>query len=145
MSTVATTTPQDTLPAFPTNVDDMVAQYVRLRDALKEADEKHAAKTAGAREYLEKLNAVMLQKLSAIGADSVKTPSGTVYRKTRKSATLADAALFRQFIINTEQYDLADWRANAVAIADFITGVGKGSPPPGVNYSTVVDVGVRRA
>lgn len=131
-------------PVFPERIDDCIEQYVRLRDTLKTADEAHKTKTKAAREYLENLNGAILRKLEETGQESAKTKAGTAYRKTRKSATLADAALFRQFVIDTQQFDLADWRANPTAISDWIDTVGKGELPPGVNYSVFVDVGVRR-
>lgn len=139
------TTQTKATPAFPDTIDEMVNHYVRLRDTLKIADDKHKEKTAAAREYLENLNGAIVAKLAEIGVESAKTEYGTAYRTVTKSATVADGALFRQFIINTEQYDLVDMRANAPAVAAFIEGVGQGNPPPGINYSTMVKAGVRRA
>lgn len=139
------TTAVTTMPAFPNTIDEMVNHYVRLRDTLKIADDKHKEKTAAAREYLENLNGAIVAKLSEIGVESAKTEYGTAYRTVTKSATVADGALFRKFIIDTKQYDLVDMRANAPAIEVFISGIGQGNPPPGVNYSTMVKAGVRRA
>lgn len=131
-------------PVFPVKIDDCIEQYVRLRDTLKIADEAHTKKTAPAREYLQQLEGALLQKLDATGQESAKTKAGTAYKTTRKSATISDGALFREFVINTQQFNLADMRANAPAISDWIDTVGKGSLPPGVNYSTSVKIGVRR-
>lgn len=142
---MTTTPPTIAAPAFPEKMEDFVEQFVKLRDAIKASDEAHKKKTEGARAYLDSMNAEMLDRLGKIGGDSIKTSSGTVYRTVRKSATLADGALFRDFIINTQQFDLVDWKANATAVSEFIDTIGKGNPPPGVNYSTIVQVGVRRA
>lgn len=134
-----------TPPPVPAEMGDIIAQYVRLRDALKAADDAHAAKTKAVREYKALLEQAMIAKLNAEGANSVNSDAGTAYLTHRKSATLADPALFRQFIINTQQYDLVDWRANAPQVAEWIDKVGQGNPPPGVTYSTAVTVGVRRS
>lgn len=127
----------------PENFEILVEQYVRLRDTLKKADEDHKEKTKAAREYRDQLEAKLLAKLNEAGGDSVKTKEGTVYRTTRRSASVADGDTFRKFIIEQELFDLVDWRANAPAVADFIEE--EGAPPPGINFSTSFTVGVRRA
>jgi hypothetical protein len=128
---------------LPDSIDELVGQMVKLRDKLKEADDAHKAKTAGARSYKEQIEGKLLEKLNEVGGESVKTAHGTVYRTTRRSASIADGDLFRGFVIGNDAYDLVDWRANANAVDDFIKSAG--SPPPGVNYSMTYTVGVRRA
>lgn len=128
---------------IPQNIDDLVSQYVRLRDKIKEAEDAHKAKLKNAKEHLENLNNTLLDRLNQLGGDSVKTQHGTVYRTTRRSATIADGDAFRQFVITNEAFDLVDWRANANAVDDFIKE--QQAPPPGVNFSTAFTVGVRRA
>jgi hypothetical protein len=127
----------------PTNIDALVHQFVKLRDKIKEADDAHKAKMAPAKEYLERLNGALMQQLQAIGGDSVKTPHGTAYKTTKRSATLADAAAFREYVIDQGMWDLADWRANAPAVEAFLQE--QQALPPGVNLTSVVTVGVRRA
>ncbi len=123
-------------------IDQKVERYIKLRDRLKEADDAHKAKTKPAREYLETLEGLMLQELQAMGAEKVGTPAGTVYRTVKKSATIADGAAFRSFVIGGELWDLVDWKANVTATAEFIEQ--NDAPPPGINYSTRLEVGVRR-
>lgn len=132
-----------TTPQIPQDFEQMVAQYVKLRDALKVADDKHKERTKVARDHLNAMGGALLDKLNAVGGDSVKTGSGTVYRTTRRSATIADGEVFRRFVIDNGAYDIVDWKANANAVEDFVKS--KGSLPPGVNFSTAFTVGVRRS
>lgn len=128
---------------LPDSIDDLVAQMVKTRDKLKEADDAHKERTKVARDYKERLENALLAKLNDIGGESVKTAHGTVYRTTRRSATIADGGVFREYVITEGAFDLVDWKANASAVDDFIKN--EGTPPPGVNYSTAYTVGVRRA
>ena len=128
---------------LPDNMDELVEQYVTLRDKIKASDDAHKEKTRDARDYLEALNGKLLERLNEVGGDSVKTKHGTAYRSTKRSATIADGDLFRTFVREQEQFDLVDWRANALAVADYIEE--HEAPPPGVNFSTIFTVGVRRA
>jgi hypothetical protein len=135
--------PVDIQVDLPDNVDELVSRYIKLRDKLKEADEAHKLKTQAARAYLDTLNGKLLERLNEIGGDGIKTPHGTAYRTTRRSASIADGAVFRQYVIDNASFDLVDWRANANAVDDFIKE--NGSQPPGVNYSVAYTVGVRRS
>lgn len=132
-----------TLPTIPENMDELVDQFVRLRDKIKEADNAHKEKIKPAKEYLDALTGKLLERLNDIGGDSVKTPHGTAYRTTRRSASIADGEAFRNYVISTEGFDLVDWKANANAVDDFIKS--EGSAPPGVNFTTAFTVGVRRS
>lgn len=127
---------------IPENVDELVDQYVRLRDKVKEADEAHKKKTAQAKAYLELLNNKLLERLNDLGGESVKTESGTVYRTSKRSATIADGGAFREYVIEAGQFDLVDWKANANAVDDYIKQ--HEVPPPGVNFTVHYTVGVRR-
>lgn len=128
---------------LPENIDDLVGRYITLRDRLKEADDAHKAKTKTAREYLEQLNNHLLERLNEVGGNSVKTDHGTVYRTTRRTASIADGEMFRGYVIQNDQFDLVDWRANANAVDDYIKE--HKAPPPGVNFTTAFTVGVRRS
>jgi hypothetical protein len=127
----------------PENIDEIVHQYVSLRDKIKESDKIHKDKTKPARDHLEILNNKLLERLIEVGGESVKTTSGTVYKTVKKSASIADGDTFRAFVIDNELYDLVDWKANPTATADYIEE--NQVPPPGVNYSTYAEVGVRRS
>lgn len=128
---------------IPQNIDDLVSQYIRLRDKIKEVEDAHKEKLKNAKEHLDSLNNTLLDRLNQLGGESVKTQHGTVYRTTRRSASITDGDTFRQFVIANEAFDLVDWRANAIAVDDFIKD--QNAPPPGVNFSTTYTVGVRRA
>jgi hypothetical protein len=131
------------MPIPPENFDELVAQYVKLRDSLKAADEAHAEKTKMAKDYRSALEAKLLERLNAVGGDAISTGHGTAYRTTRRSATIKDAEVFRTYVIDQEAFDLVDWKANANAVDDFVKS--EGSLPPGVNLTTAYTVGVRRA
>lgn len=125
------------------DVDGLVDKFVQLRDRLKLADDAHKQRCAPARELLAHMEGELMERLKAVGGEKIGTKHGTVYRTSRKSATLADADAFRRFVIGGEHWDLCDWRANATAIAGFLEE--HNALPTGVNYSVTYTVGVRRS
>lgn len=117
-------------------------QYVKLRDKKKELKDRHTEELAPINEALDKLEALFLRELNASKQDSAKAGSGTVYKTVKKTASLEDPAQFRSYVIGGELWDLADMRANVGAVEDFIKEHGQ--LPPGVKYSEIEEVGVRR-
>lgn len=130
------------------DIETRVDQYVKLRDMIKEISDRHRAEIKPYVDALEALNATLLDHINTIGAESVKTAHGTVYRLEKKSATIADKTAFWSFVVATGEFDLLDYKANPVAVKAFIDKqVEAGSDqitPPGINYTTRYEVGVRR-
>lgn len=120
-----------------------VEQYVKLRDLIKQKDDEHKNTMKPFKETLEQLNSVLLAHINGIGGNSVSTDHGTVYRTEKKSASLADAQAFMDFVVANQAFDLIDRKANVTAVEEFIKE--NNTPPPGVNFSSTFVVGVRRA
>ena len=128
----------DTVP-----INTRIEQFVKLRDRINKENEEHAARMKPMNELLKRLNAIILEHLISTGADSVAVRGvGTAYRTVKKSASIADGAEFKRFVIDNEKWDMLDWKANANAVQAYIEE--NNAPPPGVNFSTVAVVGVRR-
>lgn len=119
-----------------------VAQFVQLRDLIAEEDKAHKDAMKVKRDTLAQLNSVLLQHLTAVGADSVATPAGTVYQTAKKSASIADMNAFWDYVQLTKDFDLVDKKANVTAVEEYIAK--NNAPPPGVNFSSMLVVGVRR-
>jgi hypothetical protein len=122
---------------------ELVEKFVTLRDKLREADDRHKQRTSGARETLTALEVEMLDRLNQADGNSFASPAGTVYRTSRKSATIMDSDIFRSFVIDNKAWDLVDIRANGPATAAYLDE--HGAIPPGVNYTVHYTVGVRRS
>lgn len=136
--TTMTTTPAP--PAI--NIEQRVAQYLKLRDHIKTMDDEHKEKMAPYRETLEKLNGVLLQYLQTVGVDSAKTGAGTVYKTVKKSASLEDADQFMRHVIGTESWELLERKASMAGVEAFVAE--NGVLPPGVKWAQHQVVGVRK-
>lgn len=137
------TTTADANPPVDATVAKRVQQYVQIRDRLKAMDEAHDKARAPLVEIQNLITGWMQTFLETTGSDSVKTPFGTCYSSTRYSTSLADAEAFMKFVIDNEQYDMLDRRANATAVRAYVEE--NGALPPGVNLSALRTIGVRRA
>jgi hypothetical protein len=120
-----------------------VEQYVRLRDMIKSKEAEQKKELKPLKDTLEQLNSVLLAHLNNVDANSAATDSGTVYRTEKKSASLADAQAFMDFVVANQAFDLLDRKANVTATEEYIKE--NNAPPPGVNFSSTFVVGVRRS
>lgn len=123
-------------------MDLRIGQFVALRDKKKAMQDRHKEELKPINDALEKLGNLLLQHLHDTNQENAKSASGTAYTTLKKSATISDPDAFRRFVIGSEAWDLLDFKANAPAVSEFI--VAHNAPPPGVNYSTHVEIGVRR-
>jgi hypothetical protein len=133
-------------PAAPTppqaTIAKRVEQFIKLRDLIKKKEEEQKAALKPAKDTLEQLSEYLLAHLNQNGVDSVAAPSGTVYRSTKKSASLADPEAFMTHVIETQSWDLLVRKAAEGAVEAYIEE--HGAAPPGVNFSKAHTIGVRR-
>lgn len=125
-------------PSFETRV----AQYVKVRDKIKEISDRQKEELKPYKELLEKLNSVLLGHLNSVGAENVGTAAGTVYKTVKNSASIADMSAFWTYVVTQGDFDMVDKKANPTAVAAHIDE--HGVPPPGVNWTTMEVAGVRR-
>lgn len=126
----------------PDNIGLRISQFVTLRDKIKEMDDAHKEKMRPYRDALDQLGGVLLDHLKNINSESVRTDYGTVYRSSKPSATIADATAFWNHVVQTEDWDLIDKKANVTAVKDYIEA--NKQLPPGINFSVTATIGVRR-
>ena len=128
--------------APPPTFEHRITQFMKLRDEIKEVEARFKAELAPLKAAEEYLKGVLLTMLDTTGQSSARTVAGTAYKKRKNSATIADGAAFRRAVIGSEDWDLVDWRANVTAVGRYIED--NSQPPPGVNWSTHIEVGVIR-
>ena len=126
----------------PLDLGSLIDKFVLLRDRKREIEANHKAELVPYDRLMDEIGAKLLQYMQDNSFDHVAAPGGTAYQTTKNSATIRDAAAFREYVIEQEMFDLVDWRANAKAVFNFITD--QGYIPPGLNTSSYTKVLVRR-
>lgn len=129
------------MPSY--TVDQIVGAYVKLRDKIKEIEKRHEEELAPHKANLATLDNHLLAHLLDNNVESVKTKYGTTYKSIHAQVRVADGHEFRQFVIANGAWNLVDFRANKPAAQAYVSQ--NNAPPPGVDYSEFVKIGVRRA
>ena len=101
------------------NAQELIAQYIRLRDYIDKRSKEHTAELAPYMEALKAIEAAgsaMLIEQSGgdEGKANIVTPAGTMYRKRFTSIRMADRPAFFSFVTS-------DWTARQSFLTSAVT------------------------
>jgi hypothetical protein len=125
------------------NVTDVVGKYIRLRDLKAKLDNEHKDKMAPLAAAMEKAEAAILAFFNESGMDSAGCEAGTAYRSTKTSATVADRDAFFSWVQANDAFHFLESRAAKTQVEAFVKETG--DLPPGIKYSSISSVNVRRS
>lgn len=132
-------------PQVPQEIDltAYVDKYIKIRDKIAELNKQWEEQIAPLKEAKTALDALFGEHLTKNNVTSMRTSAGTITATERKSATLEDPLAFRTFVQQMGEWELADIRANAEAVKTYAEE--NKQLPPGVKYSAIYTISVRRA
>lgn len=125
------------------NINDAVKAYIAIRDRKAALKAKHAEELRPYDEALTKLEGQVLSIMFDTGMESIRTESGTAYKTTRTSVTIADKSAFMDYIKSHQDFEMLDVRANKTAVEGYLAE--HQDLPPGVNIVRENAVNFRRA
>lgn len=123
--------------------DRLVKAYVKIRDARKELSDAYEKQDSELRESLDTIEAQLLEACKAIGADSIRTPYGTLSRTVKKRYWTNDWHSFYTFLKEHEALELLEKRVSQTNMATFLQE-NPDLHPPGLNVDSRYSVVVRR-
>ena len=126
-------------------LDELVANYIKLRDKKSLLKKQYDEKVAKVDAVMDRMEAVILKTFQDSGIDSARTDAGTAYISTRTSATVASREEFLSWVLQDpdERSIFLENRVSKVAVEQF--KAANDDLPPGINFRSEVTVGVRRA
>jgi hypothetical protein len=123
-------------------LDVLVANYVTIRDHIKQAEEVMDKHLAPFKAKQQEITAELLKLMAEQGAEACRTKYGTVSALVRHTAALADPDAFMTYVRENDMFELLDRRANATACREHAK-YNDGALPPGVKINSLRYVGVR--
>jgi hypothetical protein len=124
-------------------LEELVEKYIELRDTKSKIASDYKAKVAVIDTVLDKIEAELLSQFSDLGMESVRTKSGTAFKSTRTSATVADWDYALDFIQRKELWNMLERRVSKQAVEQYKEE--HGDLPPGINWREEITINVRRA
>lgn len=123
--------------------DEMVSNYIKLRDYKQRANDEFKSSMAKVNLAMEKLEATLLDHLNQTGGTSLACDGGTVYKNMQYSATVKDQPAFLKWVREHNEWDALDLKANKTFVKSMAEETG--AVPPGINFTQLQTVGVRRS
>jgi predicted metal-dependent phosphotriesterase family hydrolase len=127
-----------------TNVDQLVAVYIKIRDARDEARRAADRVDSDFEEQLDTLNREILEICRATGANSIKTSHGTAIRTVKSRYWTNDWEKFYDFMFENNVPELLEKRIHQTNIKQFL----EENPdllPLGLNVDSEHSITVRRS
>jgi len=123
--------------------DKLVKAYIKIRDARKALADEFEKQDAELKESLESIESELLEACKVIGADSIRTPFGTLSRTVKKRYWTNDWHSFYQFVKENDALELLEKRVAQTNMSTFLEE-NPDLHPPGLNVDSRYTVVVRR-
>lgn len=125
--------------------DKIIGKYIENRDLIAAIEARMKSEVAELKEQQEKIENFLAGKMQTMGLSSIKSGKGTCFEKYRESATVSDRESFFEWVhANWEEnrYFLEN-RVSKSAVKQMIEDGDV--PPPGISFTRVRGVNIRRA
>lgn len=125
------------------NYNELVEAYIKYRDVKAQYKAEYDAKVKKVDLLLEKIEQKLMAYFNETGVESIRTGSGTAYTSIKTTASIADRDIFLEYVRENDAWELLETRAAKKAVEDF--RAANDELPPGVNWSAVATINVRRS
>lgn len=125
------------------NYDELVAAYIKYRDVKAQYKAEYDAKVQKLELVLEKIEQKLMAYMNETGLESIRTGAGTAYKSVKTTASVADRDIFLDFVRDNDAWELLETRAAKKAVEDYRSA--NDELPPGINWSAVATINVRRS
>lgn len=126
-----------------TDIGDLIAKYVALRDKKAEIEKAQKEQLARFKTVMDKIEAMILDHFNETGVESARTPAGTAFKSIKSNVRVDDRDAFMAFVRDTEGWAFLESKANKSAVDEYLK-VNE-ALPPGVSLSRVATVNIRRS
>ena len=104
------------------NLDTLTAMYIKIRDVVRDKEEKHAEDMQELKEHLDAVSARLLEVCNEQNADSIRTSSGTISRRIQSRYWTTDWESMYAFIEEHAAPFLLEKRIHNGNMKEFLEG-----------------------
>lgn len=124
--------------------DKLAKVYIKMRDALQQLEREHEERVANIKSQMELVENELMEICKATGADSIKTPHGTIIRSVKTRYWTSDWESMHEFIRQHDAYDLLERRVHQTNMKTWLEE-NPNFLPQGLNSESRYSVTVRRS
>lgn len=126
------------------DLNKLVEVHLKIRDKRAALKHEFDAADADLKTKQERLETEMLRQLLEAGADSIKTPAGTVIKYEDIKPRADDWDAVYKWIVANDAFELLERRVKQGFVKDYMEE-NHGELPPGISVFRTVTARVRRS
>lgn len=126
------------------NLDTVIAKYIALRDNIETETKALADRLEPIKQAMKGIETYLMALANATGQTKFGTNAGTAFVTTKTGCNIADKDSYWSFLMEApaERRHLLTLSANKTSVGEYIEK--NGTPPPGVNWTVMKDIQIRR-
>lgn len=128
----------------PYTAEELVSAYVNIREEKRMLDDEYKAKTNALNSMLDEVETALLEICKGVGADSIKTPFGTVMRGVKSVYTTSNWEELYKVIHEHKAFELLARHIHQGHMKQFLEE-NPGVHPAGLNVDNKYTITVRKA
>ena len=125
-------------------VDSLVQAYLKLRLEREKLAKKYEQEDSVFKEQMDRLEEAMLNTCNDIGAETLRTESGTIVKTLKENYVCGDWDNFKRFILENQALELIQQRISQTNFKEFMSTRGEDGLPPGISTMREFKITVRK-
>lgn len=122
----------------------LIEKYIECRNSIATLTDKFEKEVLPYTNGMNLIENLLADEINRLEGQSIKTEHGTAYRSTSTSFKVADYDAWLDFVFNNDRRDMLTRHVAKEAVKEYLDTNG-GTPPPGLNMSTIYKINVRSA
>lgn len=124
--------------------DSLVSAYLGLRGQREKLARKYDQEDSVLKEQMERLEEAMLSTCNDIGAETLRTESGTIVKTLKENYVCGDWDNFKKFILDNNALELLQQRISQTNFKEFVSTRQEEGLPPGISTMREFKITVRK-
>jgi hypothetical protein len=126
------------------NANSLVETYLAIRRERERMAKKYEQEDAVFKEQMDRLEEAMLETCNAIGAETLRTQSGTIMKTLKENYICGDWDNFKKYVIENNALELLQQRLSQTNFKEFLSTRGEEGMPPGISTMREFKISVRK-
>ena len=126
------------------NANSLVETDLAIRRERERMAKKYEQEDAVFKEQMDRLEEAMLETCNAIGAETLRTESGTIMKTLKENYICGDWDNFKKYVIENNALELLQQRLSQTNFKEFLSTRGEEGMPPGISTMREFKISVRK-
>ena len=125
-------------------VDSLVKAYLAIRLERDKLAKKYQQEDSELKDQISRLESAMLETCDDIGAETLRTESGTIIKTLKENYICGDWDNFKTYVLENQALELLQQRISQTNFKEFLSTREEEGLPPGISTMREFKITVRK-